>query len=68
MEVDPAVRLSLPGVPELEFRPTYAQVVAGAWAIGQQLTASHELAGIKGALCDEAFSSGGAPRMVSRGC
>ena len=38
-------------------RPTYAQVVARTLAIGQRPAPSHGLAGIEGALGDEALSS-----------
>ena len=46
MEVDPAVRLSLPGDSEFVSRLTYAEVVAGLWAIGQRTAPSCGLAGI----------------------
>ena len=59
MEVDPAVRLSLPGDSEFVSKPTYTEVVAGSHAIGQQTAPSCGSAGIEGALGDEALSSQG---------
>ena len=44
---------------ELLSRPTYAEVVAGSWAIGQQITPLDQSAGIEGALHGEALSSNG---------
>ena len=57
MEVDLAVELSLPGNSEFVSRLTYAEVVAGSRAIGQRTAPLCRLAGIEGALGDEALSS-----------
>ena len=58
MEVDPAVWLSPSGAIDLVSRLTYAQVVDGVWATGQLPSPLQGQAGIKGALGDEALSSG----------
>ena len=59
MEVDPSVGLSLHGGLELGSRLIYAELVASLQAIGQRAAPSCGSAGIEGALCDEALSSGG---------
>ena len=56
MEVDPETGVSLPGDPEYESRPTYAEVVAGTQAIGQLMAPSQGSARIEGALSEEALS------------
>ena len=58
MEVDPAVGRSPSGDLDSVSRPTYAQVVAGTQAIGQQPALSHGLTGIEAVFGDEALSSG----------
>ena len=59
MEVVPVGRLQLPGEPELESRPMYAEVVAGLQVTDLRTTPLDM--SVEGALIVEAISSGGLP-------
>ena len=68
MEVDPAVGLSPSGTLECVSKSTYAQVVAGTWAIGHLLAPLQGQAGIEGALWRRGPFLWEATRAVDRAC